>query len=58
MQVPNLWSLMMAIASENRALRKEDRSNTVLTAILLLECSGYMPSDQLHQLLGMCLINK
>ncbi|KAL6903108.1 hypothetical protein GGI43DRAFT_401264, partial [Trichoderma evansii] len=56
-QVPNLWSLMLALASENRALRKEDRSNTVLAVIILLECSGYMPIDQLHKLLGMCLIN-
>ncbi len=55
-QLPNLWGLLMALAGENRVMWKRDRSNTALAAVLLLQCSGRLPNDQLHRMLGTCLL--
>lgn len=53
--LPNLWALMTALATENRAVRQRDRSNTVLATILVLQCSGQLPKESLMALLGACL---
>ncbi|KAK1773097.1 hypothetical protein QBC45DRAFT_455715 [Copromyces sp. CBS 386.78] len=51
----NLWALATALATENRAVRQRDRSNTVLATILVLQCSGQLPKETLMALLDACL---
>ncbi|ESA42494.1 hypothetical protein NCU01074 [Neurospora crassa OR74A] len=51
----NLWALVTALATENRAVRQRDRSNTVLATILVLQCSGQLPKQSLMALLDACL---
>ncbi|KAK3403411.1 hypothetical protein B0T20DRAFT_26059 [Sordaria brevicollis] len=53
--LPNLWAQMTALATENRAVRQRDRSNTVLATILVLQCSGQIPKESLMALLDACL---
>ncbi|KAK3351098.1 hypothetical protein B0H65DRAFT_108080 [Neurospora tetraspora] len=53
--LPNLWALVTALATENRAVRQRDRSNTVLATILVLQSSGQLPKQSLMALLEACL---
>ncbi|PNY24618.1 Uncharacterized protein TCAP_05445 [Tolypocladium capitatum] len=46
--LPNLWALTMALAADGR-------SSTALATILLLQCPGRIPKDQLLELIGACL---
>ncbi|KAK3328124.1 hypothetical protein B0T19DRAFT_423750 [Cercophora scortea] len=53
--LPNLWALTTALASENRALRQRERSNTVLATIVMLQCAGRVPKQSLLSLVDACL---
>ncbi|KAM4059012.1 hypothetical protein HRG_008115 [Hirsutella rhossiliensis] len=53
--LPNSWSFAMALAAENRSPWQQDRSNTALATILLLQFAGRIPHSQLLQLIGICL---
>ncbi|UNI16444.1 hypothetical protein JDV02_002876 [Purpureocillium takamizusanense] len=54
-ELPNLWSVMMALAGGNRVSRQRDRSNMVLAAMLILHCSNKMTKQNLLAFLDVCL---
>ncbi|KIL85491.1 transcriptional regulator [Fusarium avenaceum] len=54
-ELPNLWPMMMALTSGNRAFRQRDRSNLVLAAIIILNCSSNISKQRLMEFLDICL---
>ncbi|KAH6949093.1 hypothetical protein DER45DRAFT_650006 [Fusarium avenaceum] len=54
-ELPNLWPMMMALTSGNRAFRQRDRSNLVLAAIIILNCSSNISKQRLLEFLDICL---
>ncbi|KAH7246728.1 hypothetical protein BKA59DRAFT_398320 [Fusarium tricinctum] len=54
-ELPNLWPMMMALTSGNRTFRQGDRSNLVLAAIIILNCSSKIPKEKLLEFLDVCL---
>ncbi|EAW20682.1 bZIP transcription factor [Aspergillus fischeri NRRL 181] len=53
-QLPNLWTIMIALASSNGTAWQKD-SGSALAATLLLHCAGRVPKEQLLALIGACL---
>ncbi|KAH8800370.1 hypothetical protein F5884DRAFT_757978 [Xylogone sp. PMI_703] len=53
-ELPNLSTLMIVLASQNRFMRQQGRSNMALVAMLLLQCGGGLPKSQILALVSAC----
>ncbi|KAL4993862.1 hypothetical protein BDV10DRAFT_189553 [Aspergillus recurvatus] len=54
-ELPNLWTIMIALASSNGTAWQHDCSGSALAATLVLYCPGRVPKEQLLALIGACL---
>ncbi|KAL4983954.1 hypothetical protein BDW68DRAFT_25630 [Aspergillus falconensis] len=54
-ELPNLWTIMIALASSNGSAWQQDCSGSALAATLLLHCPGRVPKEQLLALIAACL---